>query len=104
MTTRTASSLLVMVVASLLPAAAAPAAAQSAPNSARIEGRISDDTGAALPGVAVTISSSALQTGQLETTTDNDGRYRVANLPGGIYNLKFALSGCGVPHGENAHG
>jgi hypothetical protein len=96
MTTRTASSLLVMLVASLLPAAAAPAAAQSAPNSARIEGRISDDTGAALPGVAVTISSPALQTGQLETTTDNDGRYRVANLPGGIYSLKFALSGFGA--------
>jgi hypothetical protein len=69
------------------------AVAQVAPNSARIEGRLTDETGASLPGVSVTVTSPALQTPQLESVTDADGRYRVTNLSGGTYGMKFALSG-----------
>jgi outer membrane receptor protein involved in Fe transport len=86
-------SMIVAVAAALLLAGATPAFAQATPNSARIEGRITDETGAALPGVAVSISSVALQAPQVETVTDNDGRYRLTGLPGGIYTVKFALAG-----------
>lgn len=72
---------------------AAPASGQAATNSSRIEGRVTDETGASLPGVSVTVSSPALQAPQLEAVTDTDGRYRVANLPGGLYAVTFALSG-----------
>jgi hypothetical protein len=87
-------SLIVLVSAlALLLHGARPAVAQVAPNSARIEGRITDETGGALPGVAVTVKSPALQAPQLETVTDNDGRYRVPGLRGGSYTVTFVLSG-----------
>src|SRR3954470_2926414 len=87
-------SLIVLVSAlALLLHGARPAVAQVAPNSARIEGRITDETGGALPGVAVTVRSPALQAPQLETVTDNDGRYRVPGLRGGSYTVTFALGG-----------
>jgi len=49
-------------------------AGQSSTNSARIEGRVTDDSGAVLPGVTVSIASPALQAPQLDTTTDENGR------------------------------
>jgi hypothetical protein len=70
-----------------------PVAAQSATNSARIEGRVTDETAGSLPGVSVIVSSPALQAPQLEAVTDADGRYRIANLPGGVYKVVFTLSG-----------
>ena len=63
------------------------AGAQSSTLTSGIEGRVTDDSGGALPGVAVTIKSPALQTPQLETVSDAAGRYRFAGLPGGIYTL-----------------
>src|SRR3954454_12773687 len=86
-------SLIVLVSALALLLHGEPAVAQVAPNSARIEGRITDETGGALPGVAVTVKSPALQAPQLETVTDNDGRYRVPGLRGGSYTVTFALGG-----------
>jgi len=55
---------LVVVIATWLAfvAGATPAAGQAATNTARIEGRVTDTTGGALPGVAVTISSPAQST------------------------------------------
>jgi hypothetical protein len=71
---------------------AAIAAAQFTSTSS-IEGAVSDETGAALPGVAVTIKSPALQVPQLDTVTDAAGRYRFPQLPAGTYSLRFELSG-----------
>src|SRR5436190_4890254 len=76
-----------------LVASAPRAAGQAATNTARIEGRVTDTTGGTLPGVAVTISSPALLAPQLEAVSDENGRYRFANLPGGAYTVTFALSG-----------
>ena len=68
-------------------------AGQAATNTARIEGRVTDTTGGTLPGVTVAISSPALLAPQVEAVTDENGRYRFPNLPGGSYNVSFTLSG-----------
>ena len=70
-----------------------PAAAQTSTNNAGIEGRVTDDSGAVLPGVTVTIKSPALQSAQLEAVTDAAGRYRFTTLPGGEYTVTFSLPG-----------
>lgn len=87
--------LAVVVGAFLLAATASPrvAAAQAATQSAGIEGRVVDDSGAILPGVTVTIQSPALQAPQLEAVTDTAGRYRFTTLPGGDYTITFTLPG-----------
>jgi hypothetical protein len=77
----------------LLTLGVSPVAGQSSTNSARIEGRVTDESGAVLPGVSVTIASPALQAPQLNTVTDESGRYRFATLPGGLYTVTFELSG-----------
>lgn len=58
-----------------------------------IEGTVEDETGGALPGVTVTVTSPALQVKQLVTVTDADGRYRVPDLRIGLYRVAFELSG-----------
>jgi len=58
-----------------------------------IRGTVSDTTGALLPGVTVTLTSPALQVGQIVTTTQSDGSYRFGELPAGVYRLRFELSG-----------
>ena len=81
---------LCLVAAVLAPS---PLRAQSATNTSAIEGRVVDESGAALPGVTVTIASPALQTPQLDAQSDEGGRYRFTALPRGIYTLTFTLSG-----------
>ena len=51
-----------------------------------IEGTVTDQTGAAVPGIAVRVSSSNLISAQT-ATTDDSGRYRVLNLPPGKYTI-----------------
>ena len=71
-------------------AAAAPVAAQQMES--RIAGKITDASGAVLPGVTVTIT--ATQTGAVRTVvTDNDGRYIVTNLAPGHYEIRGELHG-----------
>jgi len=60
---------------------------------ATINGQVSDESGAVLPGVAVTATSPALQVPQMTATTDIEGRYRLTPLPIGTYNVTFELSG-----------
>ena len=50
----------------------------------RIQGTVTDNSGAAVPGVAVTASSPSLQ-GVQSTTTDNKGEFRFASVPPGTY-------------------
>jgi hypothetical protein len=59
---------------------------------ASVTGTITDEQGAALPGVTVTISNAA--TGLLRsTTTDDTGVYQLLSLPPGTYQLKVELNG-----------
>lgn len=71
---------------------ATPAAAQRI-SASSIAGTVVDESGGVLPGVAVTAKSPALQVPQLETVTDTDGRYRFADLPAGVYSIRYELSG-----------
>ena len=71
---------------------ARPAAAQFV-STASIDGTVTDPSGAALPGVSVTLKSSSLQVPQLDTVTNSEGLYRFTQLPAGSYQVHFALSG-----------
>jgi hypothetical protein len=84
--------LIVGVVAVMAMAAANAAFAQSA-SSGTIHGTIKDESGAVLPGVSATLTSPALQVGQLSEVTDASGDYRFVDLPAGTYRLKLELNG-----------
>jgi hypothetical protein len=74
----------------LLFAAAGPASAQLA--TAELNGRVTDSSGAVLPGVTVTATQTA--TGLVRSVTaDENGAYLISNLPTGPYRLEFALQG-----------
>jgi len=60
---------------------------------AGIEGKVADDSGGVLPGVTVTITSTALQGGARSAITDVEGRYRFSALPAGNYQVAFELAG-----------
>jgi hypothetical protein len=68
------------------------AATAIAQTTGRITGRVLDSTGAALPGVTVSVSSPSLQ-GVNTTTTDSEGNYRFPLLPPGAYTVKAVLQG-----------
>ncbi len=51
-----------------------------------IEGSVTDSTGAAVPGIAVKVTSPNLISAQT-ATTDDSGRYRILNLPPGKYSV-----------------
>jgi len=68
-----------------------PAAAQV--TAAGIVGTISDETGAVLPGVTVTVTGPALQVPQVVAVTDAQGQYRITPLPVGTFTVTYELSG-----------
>src|ERR1041385_2363781 len=51
-----------------------------------IEGTVTDPNGAAVPGITVKVTSPNLISPQT-ATTDNNGRYKVLNLPPGRYTV-----------------
>jgi hypothetical protein len=61
--------------------------------SGSIHGTVKDESGGALPGVTVTLTSPSLQVKQLVAITGPDGDYRLVDLPTGSYHLTFELSG-----------
>ncbi len=71
-------------------ACAAPAAAQTI--TGRIDGRVSDSSGAVLPGATITIvnTGTGLTTTQV---TDDNGTYTATNLPVGSYTVSAELEG-----------
>ncbi len=71
--------------------AAGPALSQTQPTG-EIFGRVTDTTGAVLPGVSVTISGPALLQPQSMPTTET-GAYVFTRLPIGTYTVKFDLAG-----------
>jgi hypothetical protein len=74
----------------LIAVAAAPALGQDFRG--RINGTVTDNTGAVLPGVTVTASSPALIQPQVQVT-GVDGSYRFLALPPGLYDVAFELLG-----------
>ena len=60
---------------------------------ASITGIVRDASGAVLPGVTVEASSDALIEKVRVGITDATGRYRIAGLPPGTYNMTFTLTG-----------
>src|SRR5882672_6511641 len=84
-------SLAAMLLASHLMIGAAAAQTVSATMGA-IDGRVTDNTSAILPGVTVTISGPALM-GTRVATTNDQGFYRLAAVPPGDYTVVFELDG-----------
>lgn len=58
-----------------------------------IEGSLTDESGAALPGATVTVESPALIEKTRETVSDGDGKYRFLRLPVGSYRVHVAMVG-----------
>src|SRR4029077_10334887 len=72
----------------------APAAsAQGAAASGVISGTLTDESGAALPGVTATLTSPALQVRQVVVVSDAQGTYRFGELPVGTYRVSYELQG-----------
>jgi Carboxypeptidase regulatory-like domain/TonB-dependent Receptor Plug Domain len=61
-------------------------------STAALTGRVSDPTGAVLPGVTVTVTATATNQSR-NTVTAEDGVYRVPLLDPGSYKVKFTLPG-----------
>src|SRR5262245_13797099 len=57
-----------------------------------IDGRVTDNTGAVLPGVTVTVNGPAMMGSRVATTGDQ-GTYRIAAVPPGEYTVLFELAG-----------
>lgn len=77
----------------ILATIAEPARAAQMRTDASIIGRVSDDSGAVLPGVTVTVTSPQLQVPSVSTVTDAGGEYRLTPLPIGTYAIEYTLSG-----------
>src|SRR4029079_14356523 len=60
---------------------------------ASITGLVRDASGAVLPGATVEASSDVLIEKVRAGVTDATGRYRIAGLPPGTYNMTFTLTG-----------
>jgi hypothetical protein len=56
-----------------------------------ITGTVTDNSGAALPGVTCTATSPSLQ-GTRTSVTSNSGTYRIASLPPGTYKVSCGTS------------
>jgi hypothetical protein len=59
-----------------------------------IEGTVTDQSGAALPGVTVDLAGASLQ-GARSAVTSSDGHYRFLSVAPGIYTVTATLSGFG---------
>ncbi len=70
-------------------------------STASIIGQVVDESGSVLPGVVVSASSPALQAKQVTSVTDARGEYRLVELPLGVYEVTYTLSGFqGVKRGD----
>ncbi len=59
--------------------------ATASAQTATILGQVTDQSGAVLPGVTVTATSPALQVPEMTVVTNEEGEYRLAPLPIGVY-------------------
>jgi hypothetical protein len=82
------------VVGALLAVFLVPAfAAGQGIGAASIVGIVKDSSGGVLPGVTVEAASPLLIEKVRATATDDQGRYRIAELRPGTYSLSFTLAG-----------
>jgi hypothetical protein len=58
-----------------------------------ITGVVKDSSGAILPGVTVEVASPALIEKARTAVSDGAGQYRIVDLPPGVYDVTFTLSG-----------
>ena len=70
---------------------ALPVAAQQ--TTGALEGRVTDASGAVMPGVTVTLAGPALPGGVQATISSDEGSWRIPNIPLGTYTLTFELDG-----------
>jgi Carboxypeptidase regulatory-like domain len=89
---RRLNSLAAVVLVTLFVAADLGWAQGGAGATGTITGKVYDESGAVLPGVAVTATSPA-QMGTRTDVTDGEGIYRFPGVPAGTYMLKFQLAG-----------
>ncbi|MCC6988399.1 MAG: carboxypeptidase regulatory-like domain-containing protein, partial [Acidobacteria bacterium] len=71
--------------------ATGPAVAQMQTGSILV--RVTDDQGAAVPGVAVTLTSPVLVAGSMGGVTDGGGANRFPSLQPGVYSVRLELQG-----------
>src|SRR5215213_8031560 len=85
-------SRLPLLLAAIFSVSAAVSAAQT--DQSRVTGKVTDGSGAALPGATVTITAQGATVARpVVFTTATDGSYLTAWLPPGDYAMTFALSG-----------
>src|SRR5262249_27231748 len=82
-------SLIIVVTVSVL---SIPSVMAQTGSTAALTGRVTDPTGAVLPGVTVTVTATATNQTRNAVTAE-DGVYRVPLLDPGTYKVKFALPG-----------
>ncbi len=71
-----------------------PSVVSAQVTTATIQGQVTDETGAAVPGA--TVVARQVETGATRTAvTDGGGSYRIAALPTGAYEIDAALTGFG---------
>jgi hypothetical protein len=70
-----------------------PSSAMAQVQTGSILVRVTDEQGAAMPGVAIAISSPALVAGTMSGVTNEGGAYRFPSLPPGTYSVKVELQG-----------
>jgi len=58
-----------------------------------IAGTVRDAQGGVMPGVLVEVTSPALIEKVRSTNSDQNGQYRITNLPVGTYSVTFSLEG-----------
>jgi len=96
--------LVTLILCVFCAAVSTPVDAQTASiNGGAILGVVTDSSGAAVPGVKVTLSGSAMVTGTKTVLTDQSGAYRFLALAPGNYNLKFEAAGFGTETRQGVH-
>jgi carboxypeptidase family protein len=65
----------------------------AAQQDAGIIGIVTDESGAVLPGVTVTVTGPALQVPSMSGVTDTKGEYRITPLPIGTFTVDYTLQG-----------
>jgi outer membrane receptor protein involved in Fe transport len=79
-----------LTVFALLSALGPPLLAQR--TTGGFSGTVKDGTGAALPGVTVSVTGATV-VGAQTTTTNETGFYRILGLPPGVYDVSFTMNG-----------
>jgi carboxypeptidase family protein/peptidase M1-like protein len=58
----------------------------------RIEGKVTDPKGAAIPGAAVTVTNQVTRQ-DFTAVTDSQGKYKIEGLPAGSYTIRIVVNG-----------